>query len=655
MMTNSPADMPRRGKPGATAGRRDRPIGALVAGVLPWGPVTCRRLARTAGVYGCLLALTVALGAVSANPAVQAFAVGLTAPGAGFLVWAGADSPTQMLAVGLSVASFATFLAAVVLWFATGNAILPVILWLGAALAAADGPAFGLSGTPDSQWTEAVTTVPQVAVLALVLVSTVHVVLRLAGGRAPARSSNVYAAPQRGAQPPGKDELSTEDLELMRLIYDRALQPADAFDGFEWVDQFQTAAVRYQINFMAYALAIAQRVHLSAFDGYLRTAQDNLAAKLTDRRVWRYWAWENAWGNLSLQADPIARDNIMLSGFLAAQVTYHRAASARSRNDPAPQFSFAHSPERQWTYAYPQLIDVLVRQYRTARFGLLACEPNWIYPLCNAITATALRGADAIHGTAHWQAIAPRFRECLEAEFTMADGRLVACRSSYTGFAIPPLGGAVMPAFACLFLNALFPDIAEHQWDLVRRTVSIQGAHRAVWPIDIGNYRISRASGYAAIAAAAVEMGDSDIAGQLQDRLDRTYPTQVAAHVAHRPNASLWAHAVELMARCGRAGALHSLVTEPAHDGAAAPFLQAAGYPDVLVARAVEVRGALTLVLYPAERAGLKPITIGGLVPGRRYRLLRHGAHTVTADRNGTAHLNVPMSGRTEIHIAPAG
>ncbi len=653
MMTSSPADTPRGAKPGPAAGRRGRPNDASATGMLPWGPVTCRRLARTAAVYGSLLALAVGLGAVSEHPAVQAFAVGLTAPGAGFLVWAGADSPTQMLAMGLSGASFAAFLVAVVLWFATGNAILPVILWLGAALAAAGGPAFGLSSAPDSQWAGAVTTVPLAAELALVLIGTAPVVLHLTGGRAADRSSNVRAAPQR--HPPGKDELSPEDLQLMRLIYDRALQPVDAFDGFEWVDQFQTAAVRYQINFMAHALAIAQRVHLSAFDGYLRTAQDTLATKLTDRRVWRYWAWETAWGNLSLQADPIARDNIMLSGFLAAQVTYSRAASARSRSGAAPDFTFARSPRRQWTYAYPQLIDLLVRQYRTARFGLLACEPNWIYPLCNAITATAIRGADAMHGTAHWPAIARPFRDCLEAEFTLADGRLVACRSSYTGLAVPPIGGAVPPAFACLFLNALFPDIAERQWGLVRRMVKTQGLRRAVWPIDIGNYRFSRAAGYAAIAAAAVEMGDNDIAGELLDRLDRTCPTQVTAHVAHRPNASLWAHAVELMARCGQVGSLRSLVTAPAPDGTPAPFLQAVGYPDVLVARAVEVRGALTAVLYPGDRPGLKPITIGGLVPGRPYRLLQHGAHAVNADRHGTARLNVPISGRTEIHIAPAG
>ena len=53
-------------------------------------------------------------------------------------------------------------------------------------------------------------------------------------------------------------ELSAQDVKLMRFLLDRALQPLEAFDGFEWLDQFQTAAVRYQLNFIGYALSMAQ-------------------------------------------------------------------------------------------------------------------------------------------------------------------------------------------------------------------------------------------------------------------------------------------------------------------------------------------------------------------------------------------------------------
>ena len=39
-------------------------------------------------------------------------------------------------------------------------------------------------------------------------------------------------------------EFSLDDLKRMRFLLDRMLQPTRNFDGFEWIDQFQTAAVR---------------------------------------------------------------------------------------------------------------------------------------------------------------------------------------------------------------------------------------------------------------------------------------------------------------------------------------------------------------------------------------------------------------------------
>ena len=71
----------------------------------------------------------------------------------------------------------------------------------------------------------------------------------------------------------------------------------DAFAGFEWTEQFQTSAIRYQLNFMSYALSIAQARYLPAFQGYLADAQHNLILKQQNHRVWRYWQLENTTRN----------------------------------------------------------------------------------------------------------------------------------------------------------------------------------------------------------------------------------------------------------------------------------------------------------------------------------------------------------------------
>ena len=254
-----------------------------------------------------------------------------------------------------------------------------------------------------------------------------------------------------------RDEIAHKDLQRMRLLLDRALQPVDRFDGFEWIDQFQTAAVRYQINFMSYALSVAAHVYLPAFESYLATAQRNLVAKQLDHRVWRYWARENLWGNLSTNRDPIARDNIMYSGFLAAQIAFARSGVSICDYDAPATLRLDQPGPTPICYSLPEIVECLARQYAAAPYGLLACEPNWIYPLCNVMTASGIRAADVQYGTRHWDAIENAFRHHLQTDFTAADGRLMAFRSSLTGFGTPVPGGAILQSLPCLFLNTICP------------------------------------------------------------------------------------------------------------------------------------------------------------------------------------------------------
>ena len=622
---------------------------------LPWGPLTLRRLGRIFGLYAGVLLMSWSLIQSTSRSELQALALGLMVPGSGFLAWADPGNPQALWAIGLAAAAVVIFVAALAIWFATGNVLLPPVAWFGTALAAAIAKPLLLNQSDVGAWPVAIAGIPLGLVLLLVSASGTAVAahyrnLRIRKGLA---ERLARAAPATVA--PARDEIDSRQLQQMRLLLDRALQPVDRFDGFEWIDQFQTAAVRYQINFVSYALSMAGHVHLPAFAGYLGTAQRNLAEKLLDHRIWRYWQRENVWGNLSADPDPIPRDNIMLSGFLAAQLGYARAASGLRDFDRPGSLVFAHSSGARYGYSLPSIVDALVRQYERAPFGLLACEPHWIYPLCNAITATAIRCNDAQQGTGHWDRLEPAFRRHLESEFITAAGRLVPFRSSLTGLAAPQIGGALMQAFPCLFLNAVLPDIARRQWLLIREDLTPARARRALWPIDIGNYRLSRASSYAAAAAAAAEMGDGEIAESLLEALDRASPLEVAGGVAHRSRASLWAHALEMIARFGHADALRSLVAAPPHASCkgprAGPFIKAADYPDVLVAKAVHRDGALFAVLYPGKKAGFRFVTFSGLAPDQTYVAAIDRDYRFVADAEGEARLSLPVFGRTELRM----
>lgn len=592
-----------------------------------------QRQASALLVYAFLLAVTGALAMGSIiSPAVRPMLLGMTFPGAGFLHWATANQ--VMLAAVLCGVSLGAFLGALLLWFATGNVIAPVLAWAGAAFLASAPARFGLADTPGD------TALPWLigpAVLMACLLAWL-----MPGKQAGCAKPSTARCPAITREPIAiPDELSPDMMRRMRLLLDRALQPARRFDGFEWRDQFQTAAVRYQVNFMAYALALAQRRYAPAASCHFAEAQQYLLTKIGDRRMWGYWRLENTWGNLRFDGDPVRHQNIMYSGFTALQM----AVGGASR------LELHHRGKVQLSYGLDQIMALLDRQYRASPYGLLACEPNWIYPLCNLITMAGIRAADGRLGTDRWRQRAEPFLASLDREATRRDGSFIAFRSALTGIAPPAPGGIVMQAFPCLFLNALSPERAQEHWWRVRQRLDHGSWQRLFWPVDVGNYGFSRASSYAATAAAAVEMGDTAIAGECLRRLEIECPSREVDGVIHRERASLWAHALETLARSGAPDGFRELVERPGHEHG--PRLISAPYPDVLVARAMCEGRSLKLVLHPG-RGTLRPLLeFEGLIPDRHYRTGIDDQPFLKADAGGRALLRLQLAGRTSLSLDP--
>ena len=80
-------------------------------------------------------------------------------------------------------------------------------------------------------------------------------------------------------------------MELQRYLLDLSLQPIESF-GVLHIEQYLLSALRYQLNYTCYALALAQYNFTPAFTGYLTEAQANTIEKMRDKRVWGYWAHE---------------------------------------------------------------------------------------------------------------------------------------------------------------------------------------------------------------------------------------------------------------------------------------------------------------------------------------------------------------------------
>ncbi len=623
-----------------------------------FGPLTRQRLLRLGLVYLGMVLVGSALILAPLPEGWRVAGMGLLWPGGGF--WAHSDVCTQAWAShgGAAVASLAVFGATLVLWFATGNVLAPPLAWLGLAVLAAGtqvGPV-----APDAAW-------PLVcALLTMLALGGVGGALRWHGARRRRAADQAYLAQacvatwagaeggseaKTEAKPEHMPEMSLSDLQALRFALDRALQPVASLEGFERRDQFQTAAWRYQINFLAYGLALNQARYTPAFAGYVSEAQQNLLRKVMQARVWAYWAWENLWGNLRWSRNPLGRDNIMFTGFVALQMKLAQAASPLQVAGGGAEVA----PDVPWSDE--TLLASLQRELSRSAFTLSACEPNWIYPLCNLMSASALMAHDAQHGTRRWQAHASAFRAQLEAEFLDHAGRLVPCRSSLTGLALPAIGGAMPQALPCFFLNLVAPDIARRQWALLRRELLDERGHlrrQAFWRVDTGNYGRSRASAYATTALAAAELGDDDVRDQCLAAFGEECPLRTLDGVSHHEQASVWAHGVALMARSTKAGGFRGLMLTPTPIHG--PYLTGASYPDVLVASAHvdAMTGQLNAVLYPGAGPGVQALEVHGLQPFELCRLNGAVAQAGWADRLGRLRVHVVLQGRTCLSLVRA-
>ncbi|MGO9151859.1 linalool dehydratase/isomerase domain-containing protein [Mycobacterium sp.] len=614
----------------------------------PNGPAV-RALLRRAGISGATLAaVAIAASALSKRPGTRALAVGTLAPGAGYVY---TRSPLRFLA------TLGAFAASLVAWFGSGNIVLPPLLWVAAAFNARKQAARGRT-----TWNGARVAVPA-ALIGAAAAGTVarRRAFRAAQERGHVRAQYLATVPRIDPRPKDtvRNELSTDDLAVLRALLDRSLQPLGEFDGFTKIDQFQTSAIRYQLNFMQWALAMAQLHYAPSFHGYFSAAQRNLIDKLTLPPIWRYWAFEQTWGNLSLDWDPMKRDNIMLSGYLGTMLGAYESNTGDDsyRRSGALPFRLG---KRTWPYTHDMVAAAVHDNMQRSGMTLFPCEPNWIYSACNMTGINTLAMSDRLHGTRFVESIGDRFRRRLREEFITPDGRVTAIRSARLGVTIPMLTSTIADCGLASMLHAFDPDLAQRCWAIARREfIDTTGPEPAIalrgWDaIDTGNYRKTHLGAFAPVMWAAAEMGDTELYQLLAASLDRQLPPAQAGGTRWYDELSTNMNAMLALARFNPPGGHRALIADgPGAAVLAGPVLEGASYPQVLVASTRTDGTDLHLVLRPGEGPTRAELGVERLVPRARYRLSGTLDDEVVADDRGRLAITVDVAGRTELALTP--
>lgn len=615
-------------------------------------PTTARRQRRAIAAYAVLWLVGALPGLLGLGSGWTAAGLGLALPGGG-LAYGG--SPLLAVAAALAV------VLSVFVWWAAGPTVLPPLVWVGSA-------ALGgvLSGGEDDlrvlPWMVVLAVGPALVLAAVLAHRVRHARQVRAGERINERLGQVEFVI---TGPPGLDvrvpvaEHTEADLAHLRYALDLALQPVDSFEGFTKIDQFREAATRYQCNALGYSLAMSQFTRTPAFTGYLAEAQRNAIVKLLDRRIWGYWALENAWGNLDLDRDPVDnRENIMLTGFHGLMVGMYESLNDDRFSRPGA-LTYRWSDDVGYANDYGTLAASIHRNVQRSPYALFPCEPNWIYTVCNTFGMNTLLSHDRLHGTGYFAEVEDRLRTSYETEFLRPDGRIIGVRSSHLGLSWNLWSGPAIQTTTSFWMHAALPDIAQRTWWLLREQLREQDgtvttrsgvANR----LDPGNYQLGKdIYSRVVLMMAARELGDEELAARVQRSLDEGEEIAEAAGARRYAGASGMTNLYANLGRFGRHSALRDLVRYGAPDAwRQGPVLVEAAYPDVLVARAVTDGHALDLVLRPGAGPVRTVLLLDRLVPGREYDVLGAAEDLVVAAPDGTAVLEVDLSGRHEVRVS---
>ena len=258
-------------------------------------PVTSRYQRRTQLQYAALVLAGLAGFYTSPNSRIRVAGLSCFFPGAGFLAVGGVWG-----ALGL-VISIALIPLCLFAWFGAGGLAFVLANWIFPGLIAT-----AIAG--NTIWEPAgpiVFVVSAVTVVFLVVsgYQRHNKALKLREERNALLEKDEATRktqPAKQSHESGTRELSTEDLRLFQHYVQVAHQADDDWSNYTRIDQFQTAALRYQIYGLQWAIAYVQKYYMPNFNGYVKTGQEKLIEKSTTQDVMNFWKWESLWGKFTL-------------------------------------------------------------------------------------------------------------------------------------------------------------------------------------------------------------------------------------------------------------------------------------------------------------------------------------------------------------------
>jgi len=310
------------------------------------------------------------------------------------------------------------------------------------------------------------------------------------------------------------------------------------------IGQDDFGGYRFQLAYMAYALALTHVHRLPAARGVFKKTFERLIEKMLSPEVWMYWRDTSRGGavfnahlvnRLKEEWDPVVRDNIMYSAYVQSMALLYHYLFDDDRYAQPGALTFAHwssfwgGAERRFAYDENALNDHIYWQMVENGYVGVACEPNCIFQICNQPAILGFRLHDLIHGGKRADEVTRAYEQAwqqfgrLDADghynmMLLQDGRAVLPNAMERPW-VDAWCGTLMNMWNRDFVHAHYPkQVAELLESEVGGTLSVRVNAPPEGP---GPRVVADSCDFGWVATWASEMGDADTLNGLLTHADR--------------------------------------------------------------------------------------------------------------------------------------
>jgi hypothetical protein len=345
---------------------------------------------------------------------------------------------------------------------------------------------------------------------------------------------------------PERQYLDDQQLGHLRHFANLSRQPVNdwSFMQGRGTGQDDFGGYRFQMAYMAYALALAHRHRLPAAPGVFKPVFERLMEKMLLPEVWMYWARVSRGGSVFNHHlldryvedwNPVGRDNIMYSAYVQSMALLYNYLFDDSRYAAPGALTFQYwsffwgGGERRFEYDQDSLNQHIYWQMVESGYLGVACEPNCVFQICNQPAILGFRMHDLLTGGSIAQEVTEGYQKAWRQFGRLgANGHYNAMVSQDTrairdNAALSPWVdawcGTLMNMWNREFVREHYPaQVAD--W-LVREPEGMMSVRSFERPTVMGQKIINDDSDFGWAATWASEMGDTEVLDGLMKHAER--------------------------------------------------------------------------------------------------------------------------------------